>query len=386
MATGRRGQGQGSLFPWKRRNEAGELVQVGWCAMADLGIVDGKRRRKAIYGKTQREVVERLNETLRDHQRGTLAKPGRVTVEQWLKRWLQSIAGGVRPRTLEHYRWIAEEHIIPSIGRRQLSKLEPSDVEAMLNAKLRAGLAPRTVHHLRAVLRNALRKAERDRLVVRNAAALADPVKVPEYDRRTLAPEEVKAYLAAAADERLQALLVTALGLGLREGELMGLRWSCVDLEGGVLRVTHALQYHGGQPVLVEPKSRTSRRTMPLPAPVAEALRQHRVRQAQEQLAAKVWLNDRDLVFVGKHGQPLESTAVLRAHWGVLEAAGLPRMRFHDLRHSTATLLLEAGVPLKVVAEVLGHSSPSVTQNIYQHVTAGLRAQATAAQARILGG
>lgn len=382
----RRGQGQGSLFPWKRRNEAGELVQVGWTAMADLGIVDGKRRRKAIYGKTQREVIERLNETLRDHQRGTLAKPGRVTVEQWMNRWLQSIEGGVRPTTLQHYRWIATEHIIPAIGRRQLSKLEPSDVEAMLNAKLRAGLAPRTVHHIRSVLRNALRKAERDRLVVRNAAALADPVKVPKTEMRTLAPDEVKAYLAAAEGERLEALLVTALGLGLREGEIMGLRWEDVDLELGVLRVRHALQYHGGRPVLVEPKSETSRRTMPLPAPVAEALRQHRVRQAQEQLAARVWLNDLGLVFTTKHGGPLESTAVLRAHWSVLEAAGLPRMRFHDLRHSCATLLLEAGIPLKVVAEVLGHSSPNVTQSIYMHVTAGLRAQATAAQARILGG
>ena len=396
MATSRRGQGQGSLFPWKRRNpKTGDVEQVGWCAMADLGMVDGKRKRKAVYGKTQREVVERLNETLRDHQRGTLPKPGRVTVEAWLKTWLQSIEGGVRPKTLSHYRWIAEEHLIPAIGRRQLSKLEPSDVEAMLNAKLRAGLAPRTVHHMRAVLRNALRKAERDRLVVRNAAALADPVKVPRHDMRTLSPVEVKAYLAAASGERLEALLVTALGLGMRQGELMGLRWQNVDLDRRdpelgapvpVLHVKWALQYQGGRPVLVEPKSETSRRTMPLPGPVAEALPQHRARQAQEQLAAKAWLNELDLVFVGRHGQPLESTAVLRAHWDVLEKAGIPRMRFHDLRHSAATLLLEAGIPLKVVAEVLGHASPSITQSTYMHVTQGLRAQATAAQARILGG
>jgi integrase len=362
------------------------MEQVGWCAMVDLGIVDGMRKRRAIYGKTQRDVVEKLNEALRDHQRGSLPKPGRVTVEQWLKTWLTSIEGGVRLRTLEHYRWIAETHIIPAIGRKQLAKLEPSDVEAMLNSKLRAGLSPRTVHHLRSVLRNALRMAERDRLVVRNAAALAKAPKVPQREMRTLAPAEVKAYLAAAAGDRLEALFVCALGLGMREGELMGLRWSCVDLEGGTLRVTHALQYQGGKPVLVEPKSTSSRRTMPLPAPVAEALRQHRVRQAQEQLAAKVWLNDMGLVFVGKHGQPLESTAVLRGHWSVLKAAGLERMRFHDLRHSCATLLLEAGIPDKVVAEVLGHSNPATTRAVYQHVTAGLRAQATAAQTRILGG
>ena len=399
----RRGQGQGSLFPWKRKNpETGELEQIGWCAMADLGYIGGKRRRQALYGKTQREVVDRLNETLRDHQRGVLPKAGRTTLEQWLTTWLGSVEGSIRPRTLEHYRWIVREHLIPSLGRTPLAKLAPSDVETMLSAKLKPGpghLAPRTVHHVRAVLRNALQTAERDGLVSRNVASLARAPKVPKTEMKTLLPDQVETYLEAVDGQPLEALFVVALGVGLRQGEVLGLRWQDLELErrdesgapAPALHVRWALQWQrngtdGGHPALVEPKSESSRRTVRIPGFVAEALRDHRRRWLAEKLRlGPRWLDEWDLVFVGPYGEPLNPRTVLMEHHAALRRAGLPRIRFHDLRHSCASLLGARGVPARVIQAILGHSSISLTLGTYSHVFAEQHDNAAAAMDRILG-
>jgi integrase len=192
-------------------------------AQISLGYLEGKRRRLSLYGRTRREVAEKLAERLRDHQRGVLPKTtSRVSTEQWLRTWLRQVASSVRPRTLEHYQWLVETHLIPALGHIPLVRLTPSDVEAMLGLKLREGLSPGSVHHARAVLRNALRQAERDGLIGRNAAALAKPPYVPEAELRVLRPEQVTRLLGALAGDRLEALYVTALGLGLRQGEVLG--------------------------------------------------------------------------------------------------------------------------------------------------------------------
>jgi hypothetical protein len=211
--------GSGSIFPHRRKNDQGVVEQVGWCGMVDLGILDGKRQRKTVYGKSQREVRDRVNELLRDHQKGVMPRAGKLTVEQYLRVWLASSEARVRPRTLEHYRWLVESHLIPSVGRRQLEKLTATDVEALMAAKLKAGMSPRSCHHLRSLLRNALNKAVRDGLVVRNVAAMSDPLEVPRFEIRILTPAQVKIFLAAAHGEPLEALWTTVLGLALREGE-----------------------------------------------------------------------------------------------------------------------------------------------------------------------
>jgi len=391
----RRISGTGSLFKWLKKNsETGEPEHIGWCAVADLGYgTDGKRKRQAVRGRTQREVVDRLNELLRDHQRGVLPKSGRTTVAQWLTTWLGKVETSVRPRTHEYYRWIVREHLVPTIGLKPLGKLSPSDVEAMLGNRLQAGLSPRTVDHVRAVLRNALRWAERDGLISRNVASLATPPRVPRVEMRTMSPEGVKAFLAALAGHPLEALYITTLGLGLRQGEVLGLRWSDIDLDARRLRVSRALQYirpvAGGAGVahLVEPKSGTSRRALDLPEPVVDALRQHRSRWLAEKIRlGPRWLNEWDLVFVGPFGEPLNPRLLLEDFHAVLRGAQLPEIRFHDLRHSCASLLLLAGVPARMVQEILGHSSITLTLGTYSHVLPELREQAVRAQAGILGG
>jgi integrase len=385
--------GRGSIFPWKRRNpRTGKLRLVGYRGNVDLGRDpdSGKRLRKTVYGRSHQEVVDKLTEELAKQKRGEQPRPGRRTVGEFMQSWLKRV--DVKPRTLEHYELVVRKHIVPFIGSKTLAKLTANDVELLLTNRRKAGLSPRSVHHVRAVLRNALRKAVRDRLVPFNVASMADAPKVPMIEMKTFTPEQVRVFLDAVRGRRLEALYVTTLAVGLRQGEGLGLRWSDIDLEAGTLRVSRALQWIRPQgqasavPMLVEPKSRTSRRGVDLPAVALEAMRAHRMRWIDERLhLGDKWLNQWDLVFVGPMGEPLHPKTLWRDYRGVLKSAGLPLIRYHDLRHSCASLLLLHGVPARMVQEILGHSSISLTLGTYSHVLPGLREQAKAAMDAVLG-
>jgi integrase len=199
--------------------------------------------------------------------------------------------------------------------------------------------------------------------------------------------EQVRTLVATIAGDRLEALYLVALGVGLRQGEILGLRWSDVDLEGGTLTVRHALARIDGRLELVEPKSVTSRRVVPLPAFVRDALVAHRVRQAAEPLPARPDPPDpfADLVFVTTHGTPLDGITITRRFQHILAGAGLPHQRFHDLRHACASLLLAQGVPARVVMETLGHSEISLTLNTYSHVMPSVGREAAERMDQLLG-
>lgn len=298
------------------------------------------------------------------------------TVDQFLDRWLRdSVARSVRPKTHASYADLVRLHISPAIGRVKLHRLEPRHVEELMRDRLEAGLSPRTVQYIRAVLRRALGQAMRWGLLSRNVAALVDGPRVPKRELRPLTPTEVREFLEQVRGDRLEALFVLALSTGLRQGELLGLRWSDVDLDGGTLRVSKALQRVAGTLQFVEPKSRSSHRVLALPAAAQAALRTHRVRQAEERLASGAlwggedarWL-DADLVFTTAMGTAIDARNLTRAFHRQLEEAGLPSIRFHDLRHSHASMLLAQGVHPRVMMETLGHSNISVTMDIYAHV------------------
>jgi integrase len=377
--------------------ETGELEQVGWCGLADQGIVEGKRRRMAMYADMnhKKDLVDRLKRAVADHSRGVLPRGGHVSVEQWLDSWLRGLEGTIRPRTLEGYEVIIRRHLGPAIGKKRLAKLTPSEVEAMLSAKVKAGASPRSAHHMRAVLRTALTVAERDGIVSRNVASLARPPRVvKKNEMRSLTPAQVDAFLEAIKNERLKAMYVVTLGLGLRQGEVLGLRWQDIDLDASILSVTHALQWirprgeHASVPQLVEPKSEESHRTLRLPKSVVVALREHRARWRHEKLAlGGRWVDEWDLVFTGPFGEPLNPRTVWEGFKAVLKRAQLPtEIRFHDLRHSAASLLGAKHVPARVVQKILGHSSISLTLQTYSHVFAEQHEEAAEIMDAILGG
>lgn len=374
----RRGRGEGSVYYRKSDKR--------WVAAVDFGYVNGKRARKVRYGQTRKEAWEKLQEVLRDGSRGSGLPTKEQTVGQFLDAWLAEVVKpSVRPKTFRSYGGIVRLHLTPCLGRHRLGNLSPQHVQQMLNAKQAAGLSPRTVQYLRDVLRNALGQALKWGLVSRNVAALAEPPRVVQHEMRFLSPDEARVLLAAAKGDRLEALYTVALALGLRQGEALGLRWDDVDFAAGTLSVRHALQRVDGTLQLVEPKTGRSRRTLAMPPTVVAALRAHRKRQALERLAAGDRWVDAGFVFTTTKGTPLDARNVTGWFKKLLAAAGLPDMRWHDLRHSCASLLLAQRVPARVVMDVLGHSQISQTMR-YSHVIPELRAEAAASMEQVLTG
>lgn len=258
-----------------------------------------------------------------------------------------------------------------------LAKLSPQEVQALQNDLLATGKAPRTVINVRNTLSGALDQALRWGLIARNPVTLVDPPRVPDDGEWLPMDEEQAAMLLDAIHgDRLEALYTVALALGLRRGEALGLRWEDVDLDRAELHVRRSLQRAEGHLQFLELKTRKSRRTVDLPGTAVQALREHRERQAFERRAAGLLWQDQSLVFTSTLGTPMEPRNATRSFQLLLKRTGLPHLRFHDLRHACATLLLVQGVELKVVQEVLGHSSIMTTGNIYAHVLPRLKRDA----------
>jgi len=346
-----------------------------WEARVIVTGADGRRTRRSLLAHTRNEVRDKLTAAQRAEANGLPQPAERVTVGAFLDGWLRdSVRPTVRPSTYRNYEAIVRVHLAPGLGHVPLARLTPQQVQAFLNAKSTGKLAPRTVAYLRAVLRQALGQAERWGLVTRNAARLAEPPRVPRREVSPLSPDQARLFIEAIRGDRLEALYLVALGAGLRQGEILGLAWTDIDFEAATLTVRHALQRVDGQLTLGEPKSVTSRRVVALPNLVVDALRAHRTRQRQGRLlAGSRWHDDpRGFVFTTTVGTPMDGIAVTRRFQAILVSAGLPRQRFHDLRHACASLLLAQGVSPRVVMETLGHSQISLTLNTYSHVIPAL--------------
>ena len=361
----------------KRGNDEGSIyfdASVNrWCAVVSLG--SGKRQK--FHGRTRREVAEKLSTALSARDAGVPLPPNRVTVGEFLETWLRDTAKpSVRPATFQSYATIARLHIIPELGRVKLSRLTPQDVQALMNRKLQAGLAPRRVHMIRGVLRQALGRALAWGLVGRNVATLVKPPRAERIEVQPFDPDEARAFLDAIRDHYLEALYSVALACGLRQGEALGLRWDDVDFERGTITVRYALQRIDGAYRLVEPKTRLSRRTIDVPPVAMAALLRHKAKESEKQLALREWPNEWDLVFTSRTGRPLNDSNVTHGFQRALKKAGLRQQRFHDLRHACASLLLVQGVPARVVMDILGHSQITLTLNTYSHVIPSLRRDA----------
>ncbi|MDO8616866.1 MAG: tyrosine-type recombinase/integrase [Dehalococcoidia bacterium] len=370
-----RGNGEGSIY---QRKDGRWVAAVSY----------ERGRRKTALAPNKADARKRLAELISDAEQGLALAPD-PTLADFLRKWLaESAPRTLRPRTLAGYRSIVERHLIPALGRVRLRKLQPGDIDAYLNRTIKGGLTTRTAQYHHAVLRRALGQAERWGYVARNVARLVTPPQVRQRDIAPLTPAQARIFLASISGDRLEALYAVSLSLGLRQGEALGVGWDDVSLEERTLTVRHTLQRYGGAYHRDDPKTERSRRTVSLPAPLADALRQHRARQNEERLrVGALWAGDKwGLVFCDELGEPLSGAQVTRKFQARLAALGLPRQRFHDLRHAAATFLLAQGVPLRVVMEILGHSTITTTANVYGHVLPELQRDAMDRQGALLFG
>jgi integrase len=294
----------------------------------------------------------------------------RQTLEQYLASWLDAVEHSVKPRSHRSYASVVRLYVLPTLGKVSLSKLTAEHLQRLYGEKLKAGLSAATVRHLHAVLHKALDAAVRLGIIQRNVADLVHPPRRKHVEMATLSAEQARLLIKTAEGERFEALFLLALTTGMREGELLGLQWADIDLEGGILRVERTLNVIGGHLFLAEPKTTQSRRRIVLPRCALTALAAHRDRQLCERKALGDMWAESDLVFPNTVGRPEDPrTFVRRKFVPLLRSAGLPRIRFHDLRHTAATLLLEEGINPKVVQEMLGHAHISITLALYAHVT-----------------
>jgi integrase len=348
--------------------------------------VGGKRKQRSVYEATARGAWDKLQEARNGAARGIL--PSNPTTGQYLARWIDAKAGAVEFTTIRRYRHIVEDHLVPALGGIPLKKVSLVDVNAMLAD--RKALAPRTLHHLRAVLRNALNDAVAENLVDRNVADLRVSLpRIPRARDNFLEAREAADVFKAAKGDRLEAAFAV-MALGLRPpSEVCGLRWRDVDLNAQTLTVSHGLHRKYGQGlVLKDLKSESSRRTLGLPRFVVAALTTHHARQAAERLAAKDWLADADgdFVFTTTIGTPLNPDDLRDYVYAVLDRIGLKgRITLYGMRHTAASLLYSQTRDFKLVAAFLGHSSVSMAQKTYVHLLGGADDRAADALDRALG-
>jgi integrase len=336
--------------------------------------VTHKRLRKVVYGRTKSEVRAKLTELLSKTDRGVTVNTRSQSVASFLTHWLNDVAKHkVRASTYRSYEQIVRNHLIPGLGTYSLDKLTPQVIQSFLNAKAETGIS---VEHLRRVLRAALNQAMRWELIVRNPATLVSAPKKAKYEFQYLDVAQSKKFLDAVSQTRHETLFKVAITVGLRLGEALGLQWADIDFDKRTLTVRHQLQRIDGVLKLVEPKTAKARRTIPLPAFAIDSLRSHRAKQLEMSLFnADVWQKS-DLVFTSTIGSPADPRNIRRTLYQILEDFDLPKLRFHDLRHTCATLLLAQGTDARTIMETLGHSQITLTMNTYSHVMPQLQRDA----------
>jgi integrase len=367
----------------RRGNGAGSITQHPNKGLWEARLTLENGQRKSWYAKTYREAERILTRAKRERDLGALVDyDERQTVAQYLTSWLDGVkSSGAKVRGWERYESDVRLHLIPALGAARLAKLSPQQLQRLYAQELDAGYSPASVAHVHAVLHAALETAVRHNVIARNVADLVKAPRTEASEMRILSKEQVEQLLTAASTDRLYALYLLAVRTGMRQGELLALQWSDLHLDDHHLQVQRTLHFAaGGEWVLTTPKTKKSRRRIDLAPSVVEALRVHRRQQLAEQLAGGPGWNADGFVFCRPTGLPWRGTHLYARYLTpLLRRAGLPLIRFHDLRHTAASLLLLAHVDIKVVSELLGHRSVAVTWDRYTHIAPSLQKDAAAA-------
>jgi integrase len=360
MTKRRRGHGEGSVF---------QRADGRWVARVSVGYAKGKRQRRDYYAGTQQEALRKLAQARRTLDDGLPLPDERQRVRQFLESWLEDVARRtVRPSTYVRYRQLLVIHVMPEIGRHPLKAVTPQLLQS-LYARKEEEVSPRTVGHVHRLLHRAFADAVAWGLMVRNPCGLVKPPRVPATEMQSLTADQAQALMEAARGDPLEAFYLLAVTAGLRLGELTGLHWDDIDLGDGTLQVRRTARRIGGKWSEWEPKSKASRRRVQLSGVAIAALGAHREGQVVRSL--------QNLVFTSPGGGHVDPSWLMkRSFRPLLARAGLPRIRFHDLRHTAASLLLVKGVHPKVVQEILGHSGFAITMDTYSHVAPHLQQEA----------
>ncbi len=368
---GKRGNGEGSVYQRKDGRWVGQYL---------VYLPSGPKYRY-IYAKTRKAAAEKLTKAMADRNGGIVFDDENMTVSDFLDVWLSDcVKDTIRVSSFERYKSIVELHISPVLGRLRLKALTPAHVQGFYRGKLDSGLSPATVHKIHVVLHKALSQAVKWSLVPRNVTEAVSAPRPAPKEMRPLSAEEVRKLLESARGDNLEALWILAVHTGMRQGELLALKWTDVDLEAGKVSVRRTLTRESGHYRLGEPKTKRSRRTVKLTKAATEALRGHLGRQMEEMDRLGDLYQDQGLVFTTNSGAPLNPSNIRNRNLRRLtEKATLPQIRFHDLRHTCATLLLSKNVHPKIVQEMLGHATVAITLDTYSHVLPGMGDQAATA-------
>ena len=358
----KRANGEGSVF--KRGNR--------WVAQVGSG-----KNRETKYFETQKDANAWRHTIIEQRRNGLVFAGSKVSLSKFLDEWLVVAKTSVRPNTYQQYSQVVHQHITPVLGYLVLKDLRPDHVQSLYTNKLANGVSPNTTRMIHAVIHRALNHALKLGLTYRNVADSVTRPKVVRKEMKTLNDYQVRQLIQVAESEQMRLLLWVAVVTGLRQGELLGLKWSDLDWTSRRIQVQRQVQRRKGDGlVFCEPKSASGRRVIVLGKSTIEKLREYKNNQLKERiLLGEKWQNY-DLIFPSPIGTPLDPSNVLKEYKDCLKRAGLPNLRFRDLRHSAATLMLQQGVNPKIVSERLGHSDISLTLNTYSHVLPPMQEEA----------
>lgn len=329
---------------------------------------EGKLARRSVYGKTRREVAQKLTELLEQQRKGGRVAPAKLTFATFLPQWLERKEAHVKPSTWVGYSNIVHRHLLPHIGEEKVQELSVEGVET-LYARLRAkGLAPRMVQLVHVVLSNAMKQALAYDLVFRNVMERVTPPKAPPYRAKVWDAGQVRTFVARSQEHHWHDLYILALLTGMRRGELLGLQWEDIDWTNGRLTVARNLTLAGRQVVMSTPKTERGYRTLYLSTDALALLNERRRKQEEQRQKAKDRWVETGHVFTTATGRWIPPVKVSQEFYRLSGELGLPQIRLHDTRHTNASLLARQGVPLKVLSERLGHATPAFTAKTYQHL------------------
>jgi integrase len=361
----KRGNNEGSIF--KRNNGS-------WRAQVTL---DGKRL--TFTANTKKECQQWISDTLTQIDRGLTYQGANIELADFLSRWLTTKKSTLAPKTYQHYQQVIQDHINPSMGNLKLKDIKPDRIQFLYDSKVQTGVGDWTIKKTHAILQNSLNHALRLGLVSYNANSLTTPPRPKSREMDIFDENQVQRMLiyAKGMGERNYPLYHMAVTTGMRQGELLGLKWESIDFKRRTLQVKRQLiRLKGGGIEFTLPKTNAGRRTISIGEDTIKTLKEHHEAQYQEKLLMGERWQHYELVFPSTIGTPMDVTGLLKKFRKTIKEAGLPRIRFHDLRHTSASLLLNQRIPVFIVSKRLGHAKPSTTLDIYGHLIPSMQEEA----------